>query len=62
MLRVYILYAHQRGGISRTLTAEALEALEEFAPEYQRLIRTERLQGPAALMARMFELAPEQDG
>lgn len=55
LLRAYIRYAHQRAGISRSATVEPLEALDEYAPEYQRLIRTERLQGPEALMARMFE-------
>lgn len=55
LLRAYILYAHERAGIPGHLTAEPLAALDDCAPEYQRLIRTERLQGPEALMARMFE-------
>ena len=55
LLRAYISYAHDRSGVSDDLTAEPLLALEDLAPDYQRLIRTERLQGPEALMARMID-------
>lgn len=55
LLRAFIVYAHDRQGIAGELTEETLAALSEYAPQYQRLIRTQRPQGPAALIARMLE-------
>lgn len=55
LLRAFIAYAHDRQGISRALTTDTLAAVSRFEPEYQRLIRSDRPQGPAALLARALE-------
>lgn len=53
VLRAFIRFSHQERGVRAELTAETLAALDEFEPEYQRLIRSPRPQGPAALLAAM---------
>jgi hypothetical protein len=42
VLRKVIEYSHDRGGIRRALTAETLAAVDQWEPEYQRLIRSGR--------------------
>ena len=55
LVRAFIRYGHDRLGIRAALTAETLAAVDHYEPDYQRAIRTVRPQGPAALMARLFE-------
>ncbi|MCA1692122.1 MAG: DUF6398 domain-containing protein [Actinobacteria bacterium] len=51
LLRAFIRFCHAERGIRRALTDETLAAVDRFEPEYQRIIRSPRLQGPAALLA-----------
>ena len=53
LLRAFVRFAHTDVGIREQLTGDALAAIEEWEPEYQRTIRSARLQGPAALLARL---------
>ena len=55
LLRAFIRYCHDTQGLRASLTTETLEAVDHWEPEYQRLIRSARPQGPAALLARMFD-------
>ena len=61
LLRAYIRYCHDRQGIRADLTADTLAAVDLYEPEYQRAIRTDRLQGPAALLAGMFPTGDDED-
>jgi hypothetical protein len=54
LVRAFIGYCHHRQGIRRSLTTETLAAVDRWAPEYERLIRSARPQGPAALLAQLF--------
>lgn len=54
LLRAFIRYCHVRRGIRTPLTVETLAAVDYWEPEYQRVIRTDRPQGPAALLAGLF--------
>lgn len=60
LLRAFIRFSHQERGIRPELTTRTLGAVDECEPEYQRLIRSPRPQGPAALLAAMG--APGLDG
>ena len=62
LLRAFIRYTHDRVGIEEASTAEALAAVDDLEPEYQRTIRTSRPQGPAALLARMLSQEHDVDG
>lgn len=53
VLRDLIRWSHRERGLRDELTDRALTAVDEFEPEYQRLIRSDRPQGPAALLAAM---------
>lgn len=55
LLRAYIRYCHDRDGIDPALTESALVAINEYEPEYQRIIRSSRAKGPEALLAGMFD-------
>ena len=44
-------HCHDQQGIRAALTAETLAAVDHYEPEYQRVIRSDRPQGPAALLA-----------
>ena len=59
LLRAFIRYCHAERGIRPELTADTLAAVDEYEPDYQRVIRTARPQGPAALLAAMGVLDPE---
>jgi hypothetical protein len=54
LLRAYVRYCHDRKGIRAALTEETLAAVGDYEPEYQRVIRSARPHGPAALLAGMF--------
>jgi hypothetical protein len=61
VVRGFIRYCHDRKGIRAALTAETLAAVDHYEPEYQRAIRSDRPQGPAALLARMLEARDYED-
>ena len=53
VLRAFIRFCHHERGIRPGLTDETIAAVDVFEPEYQELIRSDRLQGPEALLAAM---------
>ncbi len=53
VLRAFIRFCHHERGIRPGLTDETIAAVDAFEPEYQELIRSDRLQGPEALLAAM---------
>lgn len=53
LLRAVVRYAHRERGIRSALTTQTIAAVDAWEPEYQRIIRSPRLQGPAALLAAM---------
>ncbi|MGK2318419.1 hypothetical protein ACSJLP_13065 [Gordonia rhizosphera NBRC 16068] len=55
LLRAFIRYAHDREGIRASLTEDTLTAVDEYEPDYQRVIRSSRPQGPTALLAGLLE-------
>jgi len=55
LLRAFIRFCHDHRAIRRELTEETLAAVDHWEPEYQRLIRSSRPQGPAALIAGMLD-------
>jgi len=58
LLRAFIRFCHHERGIRAALTAHTLAAVDEYEPEYQRMIRSPRLPSPAALLAAMGALHP----
>ena len=60
VLRARIRFSHHERRIRSALTTETLAAVDAYEPEYQRLIRSDRPQGPAALLAALG--APGMDG
>ncbi|MCV2488221.1 hypothetical protein OF117_02490 [Geodermatophilus sp. YIM 151500] len=60
LLRALIRYSHDERGIREELTTETLDAVDEWETEYQEAIRTPRLQGPEALLARMGMLDEDE--
>jgi Domain of unknown function (DUF6398) len=61
LLRAFIRFCHAERKIRPALTDETLAAVDEQEPEYQRVIRSPRPQGPMALLAAMGML-PWEDG
>lgn len=61
LLRAFIRYSHHERGIRAELTAETLAAVDDWEPEYQRTIRSARLQGPAALVAGLLGHDPDDE-
>jgi hypothetical protein len=66
LLRAFIRFCHHERGIRAELTADTLAAVNTYEPEYQRIIRSPRPQGPAALLAAMGAMGvldePQPDG
>ena len=60
LLRAFIRFCHAERGIRPVLTDQTLAAVDEYEPEYQRVIRSPRPQGPMALLAAMGVLADEE--
>jgi hypothetical protein len=60
LLRAFIRFCHAERKIRPGLTDETLAAVDEYEPEYQRVIRSPRPQGPLALLAAMGVLGDEQ--
>lgn len=61
LLRAFIRYRHHERGIRPALSAETLAAVDAWEPEYQRVIRSARLQGPEALLAGLPHPAIDED-
>lgn len=61
LLRAFIRYSHGERAIRPGLTAETLVAVGQWEPDFQRAIRSARLQGAAALAARMLDDARDAD-
>jgi hypothetical protein len=61
LLRAFIRYAHEREGIRVALTEETLAAVDAYEPEYQRVIRSARPLGPAALIAGLLDRADDDE-
>lgn len=57
LMRAFVRYAHHEKGWKPRLTAEALEAVDRCAPEYQQLIRTDRPRGAEAIARWSMEAA-----
>lgn len=55
LLRAFVRFAHNESGVRDDLTGETLAAIDAYAPEYQKLIRSPRPQGPAALLDALGE-------
>ncbi|HKR50793.1 MAG TPA: hypothetical protein VJT72_14665, partial [Pseudonocardiaceae bacterium] len=53
LLRAFIRFCHRECGIRAELTTQTLGAVDAHEPGYQKLIRSPRPQGPAALLAAM---------
>ncbi|MGH3914104.1 MAG: hypothetical protein ACRDTC_11965 [Pseudonocardiaceae bacterium] len=53
LLRAFIRFCHRERGIRAELTTQTLKAVDEYESRYQKLIRSPRPQGPAALLAAM---------
>lgn len=51
LLRAFVAFCHAERGIRASLTAETLEAVDRYEPEYLEAISSPRLQGPEALLA-----------
>ena len=60
LLRAFIRFCHTERKIRPALTDETLAAVDEQEPEYQRVIRSPRPQGPMALLAAMGMLGGQQ--
>ena len=62
LLRAFFRYSHDRVGIRAELTAETLEVVDDLGPDYQRIIRSSRPQGPAALLAGLLPFGDDSYG
>ena len=60
LLRAFIRFCHAERAIRSALTDETLAAVDQWEPEYQRVIRSPRPQGPVALLAAMGVLGDEE--
>jgi hypothetical protein len=60
VLRAFIRFCHAERGIRADLTSGTLAAVDEYEAEYQRVIRSDRPQGPEALLAAMGVLGDDE--
>jgi hypothetical protein len=60
LLRAFIRFCHAERKIRPELTGQTLAAVDEYEPEYQRVIRSPRPQGPMALLAKMSVLGDDK--
>ena len=51
LLRAYIRFCHAERGITASLTAETLEAVDRYEPEFLDAVASPRRNGPAAVLA-----------
>lgn len=56
LLRAFIRFCHHERGIRAALTARTLATVDEYEPQFQRMIRSPRPSSPAALLAAMSAL------
>ena len=61
LVRGFIRYCHDMQGVRASLTTETLDAVERWEPDYQRLIRSARPQGPTALLAGLFDSVVDEE-
>lgn len=61
VLRAFVRFCHAERGIRPRLTDTVLDVIGEYEPLYLDAISSPRLQGPAALLARMGALDPEAE-
>jgi len=54
VLRAYVRYCQDRVQVPPSRRQETLDAIDEWEPQYQQVIRSARLQGPEALIASMM--------
>jgi hypothetical protein len=57
LLRRYVEFSHDKVGFQSELTQEVLDAVDQWEPEYQRLIRSERPHGAAAVAGAVLDAA-----
>ncbi|MBU9763554.1 hypothetical protein FR943_06825 [Mycobacterium sp. TNTM28] len=55
LLRAFVCFAHNESDVRADLTEQTLAAIDYYAPEYQKIIRSPRPQGPAALLDALGE-------
>ena len=60
LLRAFVRFCHAERGIRTALTLETLAAVDRCEPEYQRVIRSKRRQGPLALLERIGVIDPDE--
>jgi Domain of unknown function (DUF6398) len=60
LLRAFIRFCHAERKIRPALTEQTLAAVGEHEPDYQRVIRSPRPQGPAALLAKLGVLGDDK--
>jgi Domain of unknown function (DUF6398) len=60
LLRAFIRFCHADRKVRSALTDQTLAAVDEYEPEYQRVIRSSRPQGPVALLAAMGMLGDQE--
>lgn len=60
LLRAFIRFCHAERGIRQALTEQTLAAVGKHEPEYRRVIRSPRPQGPMALLAAMGVLEDQE--
>ena len=58
VLRQFIRFAHAEAGLDQSLTADTLQAVDAFEPDYRDAVSRPRRQGPEALLERMGVLDP----
>jgi hypothetical protein len=61
LLRRYVEFGHDKTGVEDELLREVLEAVDHWEPEYQRLIRSDRPQGAAAIASAALAGADDVD-
>ena len=59
LLRAFVRFAHAERAVPAHLTDQTLGAVDSFEAEYQAVIRSDRRQGPAALLAALGVLDPD---
>lgn len=63
LLSAFVRYSHHTRGIRSVHTTETLDAVASWTPDYLKTIRSDRPQGPAALLAAMgVPWSSEEDG
>ncbi len=60
LLRAFIRFCHAERGIRPALTQETVASVGRWEPEYRRVIRSPRPQGPMALLAAMGALGDDE--